>query len=85
VDVVVTDYNMPDLSGAALAAALHVQRPDLPVLLTSGYVSDTLRADAEQAGVRQVMQKEYTLEQLGALLHGVLNPDAAPPAGAETP
>jgi hypothetical protein len=31
------------------------------------------------------MQKEYTLEQLGALLHGVLNPDAAPPAGAETP
>jgi PAS domain S-box-containing protein len=85
VDVVVTDYNMPDLSGVALAAALHVQRPDLPVLLTSGYVSDTLRADAEQAGVRQVMQKEYTLEQLGALLHGVLNPDAAPPAGAETP
>jgi PAS domain S-box-containing protein len=73
VDVVVTDYNMPELSGLALATQLHELRPALPVLLTSGYVADTLRAQAEQAGVRHVMQKEYTLEQLGTLLHQLLD------------
>ncbi len=79
VDVVVTDYNMPEMSGVALATALHQQRPALPVLLTSGYVADTLRADAQQAGIRHVMQKEYTLEQLGFLLHRVLSPEGAEP------
>jgi PAS domain S-box-containing protein len=77
VDVVVTDYNMPEMSGLAFAALLHEQRPTLPVLLTSGYVAETLRAEAQQVGVRHVMQKEYTLEQLAPLLHRVLSPEGS--------
>ena len=78
VDVVVTDYNMPDLSGVALASQLQAQRPGLPVLLTSGYVAETLRAEALQAGIRHVMQKEYTLEQLAPLLQQVLDGQGSP-------
>ncbi len=53
----------------------------LPVLISSGYVSEELRANASALGVRAVMQKEHTLEELGALVHEVLRATPARPAG----
>ena len=82
VDVVVTDYNMPGMSGLQLAEALAAARPALPVVITSGYITDHLRADARRAGVRSVLHKEYTLEQLGSLLHQLLTDTAQPPGQA---
>ena len=66
--------NLADFAkhGTAVAARLHQLRPTLPVLLTTGYVADTLRAEAQLVGVCHVMHKEYTLEQLAPLLHRVL-------------
>jgi len=37
IDVLVTDWHMPDVSGDELACELLVQRPDLKVILMSGY------------------------------------------------
>jgi PAS domain S-box-containing protein len=37
VDLIVTDYAMPGMSGIELASAARVLRPDLPLLLASGY------------------------------------------------
>ena len=80
VDVVVTDFNMPNCTGLDVVRALARLRPDLPVVISSGYVSDDLRSSASELGVRAVMQKEHTLEELGALVHAALaasRPDAA--------
>ena len=71
-DVLVTDFNMPELSGLELAREAARLRPELPVIITSGYLSDALRAEVGQAGVRHVLQKEFTLEQLGPLVHRAL-------------
>ena len=79
VDLVLTDFNMPNFSGLDVARALAVVRPGLPVAISSGYISDELRASASELGVRGVMQKEHTLEELGALVHGIL---AADPSSA---
>lgn len=78
-DLVVTDFNMPKYSGLDVVRALAEIRPGLPVVISSGYVSDELRANAAALGVRAVMQKEHTLEELGALVHAVL--DASAPHG----
>ena len=72
VDIVVTDFNMPGLSGLALAEALTALRPDLPIVLSSGYVSEELLRDARRRGVREVIYKEDTIDQLGALLQRLL-------------
>lgn len=77
VDVVVTDFNMPGLSGLDVVRALARIRPALPVAITSGYISDELRASAAELRVAGVMQKEHTLEQLGALVHAALSRPAA--------
>ena len=71
-DVLVTDFNMPALSGLDLAIQIAALRPTLPVIISSGYVSESMRAEVLRAGVRHVLQKEYTLEQLGEVVHRAL-------------
>jgi len=76
-DVVVTDYNMPQGSGLDVARASHALRPELPVVISSGYLSEELRIAAAQAGVRRLLSKENTVEQLGAVLRELLDPTGA--------
>jgi PAS domain S-box-containing protein len=70
--VVVTDFNMPQLDGLQLAAEVRRLRPDLPVIVGSGYLSEDLRAGAERVGQVSLLAKEETFERLPALLHEVL-------------
>jgi len=39
-------------------------RPDLPVVIFSGYVTDELRADALRAGMREVVSKANTVDEM---------------------
>jgi len=71
-DAVVTDFNMPHLSGLDVVRALARIRPDLPVAISSGYISDELRSGARELGVSGLMHKENTLEELAALLQAAL-------------
>jgi CheY-like chemotaxis protein len=84
-DLVVTDHNMPGLSGLDIARSLTGLRPGLPVVVSSGYVSDALQADAARAGVRQVMQKEYMHEQLVNIVNRLLAEPAGPDSAGGGP
>jgi PAS domain S-box-containing protein len=73
-DIVVTDHNMPGLSGLDVAGEIARLRPGLPVVISSGYLSEEMLAAATRSGVRSVMQKEFTLEQLPEILFRLLAP-----------
>ena len=57
--------------GLDLAEALAQLRADLPVVISSGYISEELRIGAE-LGVRHLLQKQHTAEELAGLLRRVL-------------
>ena len=71
-DVVVTDLNMPLLSGLQLSSEIGFIRRDLPVLIASGYVGKELADAARQAGAVGVVQKELAVDQLPKRLRDVL-------------
>jgi CheY-like chemotaxis protein len=71
-DVAVTDLNMPQISGLDVARELARIAPGLPVIISSGNIPDQLQVEARQAGVRALLHKQYTLEELGAVIHWVL-------------
>jgi CheY-like chemotaxis protein len=71
-DIVVSDLNMPRLSGLDVARALHGIRPELPVVISSGNLPHQLQNEARLAGVRALLDKQYTLEELGGVIHWVL-------------
>jgi CheY-like chemotaxis protein len=61
-DMVVTDYNMPYLSGLEVARAVRNLRPDLPVAIASGFIDSVLLARAEESGARELIVKAATIE-----------------------
>ena len=63
-DLVVTDYNMPVLTGLDVAREIKDIRADLPVLLASGYITEELRQKAPAAGVRELIYKPNTADDL---------------------
>jgi PAS domain S-box-containing protein len=71
-DIVVTDFNMPEMNGMELAQALSVAAPRLPVIITSGFISDEMRQQATALHIGALLQKEYTLERLAGLVDSVL-------------
>ncbi|MCR9245393.1 MAG: PAS domain S-box protein [bacterium] len=68
---VVLDYTMPGFSGSKVAAAMREQRPDLPILLVSGYdVAD--RADTRAVRVDAILSKPFTPSELRAAVAALL-------------
>ncbi len=60
--LLLTDYNMPGMSGLDVARSVLALNPALPVAVASGYITDELQAEARAAGVREVVFKTDAVE-----------------------
>jgi len=72
-DVVVTDDVMPGLTGTGLARVVRNHRPDLPVVLMSGYNGPILAQRALAAGVSELLVKPLQSRDIAAALDRVLH------------
>jgi two-component system, cell cycle sensor histidine kinase and response regulator CckA len=72
-DAVVSDLSMPGMTGPDLARELLALRPSLPIVLTSGYVREEDGNRLRELGIRDLVLKPNTVEDLGATLHKVLS------------
>jgi two-component system, cell cycle sensor histidine kinase and response regulator CckA len=71
-DLVISDYNMPSVSGLDLARRVIELRADLPVVITSGDTSDDLLKRAKAIGVSAVVSKQDTFERIAPVAQEVL-------------
>ena len=60
------------MTGPDLAAAARHIRPDLPIVLATGFLDDTARASVATLGIDLVLSKPYTLRDLSTALRTVL-------------
>jgi PAS domain S-box-containing protein len=79
-DLAVTDFNMPVMSGLEVAQALKEIRPALPVVMASGYITEELRAKAPAAGIRELIYKPNTVDDLCAAVARFANAQNGKPA-----
>ena len=61
VDLVLADFAMPEMTGAELAKAIHGKRPDLPVVIVTGYGGREVLRDFGEA---KILQKPYAENEL---------------------
>jgi CheY-like chemotaxis protein len=69
-DLIITDQNMPGMAGTELARQIKRIRAALPVVISSGYISEELKAKAREAGVAEVIDKTRNIERLAGSVRG---------------
>ena len=78
VDLLLTDIGLPGLSGRQLADAARRLRPELRVLLMTGYAESAALADGILAPGMSMITKPFTLDALVARVREALAGPAAP-------
>ena len=71
-DLVITDYTMPHLTGVALAEEIIRIRPDIPIILCTGFIESIEEESLEQYGIRELLTKPINLHTLATAVHRVL-------------
>ncbi len=70
-DLVITDQVMPGMTGGELACALDALRPDLPVILLTGYADE---GTERCASIRCRLTKPISARELAQTIHRFLHP-----------
>ena len=72
-DLIITDMAMPDLTGKDLATELLKIRPDIPIILCTGYSSIISKESAKEMGIREFCMKPIDWKQLATTVRKVLD------------
>ena len=71
-NLVITDQNMPRLTGMELAEKMLLIRPDIPIILCTGFTEVIDGKDAKARGVQEFMMKPFSARQLAETIRRVL-------------
>jgi signal transduction histidine kinase/ActR/RegA family two-component response regulator len=72
-DLLITDQTMPKLSGTDLAQEVILVRPDIPVILCTGFSRAVDAKQAQAMGIREFIMKPITKYQIAGAIRRVLN------------
>lgn len=71
-DLVITDMAMPNLTGDKLSTAILKLRPDIPIIICTGYSETLSREDASKIGITAYATKPVNRSELATLIREVL-------------
>ncbi|HSO17828.1 MAG TPA: response regulator [Desulfosarcina sp.] len=72
-DLVITDMTMPGMTGDQLAEALLRLRPDLPIVICTGFSKRLSSIKASSLGIRAFLMKPVTVQELSRTVREVLD------------
>ncbi len=74
-DLVITDMTMPNMIGTELAKRLIDIRPDIPIILCTGFSEAISEEKAKAIGIREYVMKPITIHDLATTIRKALNKD----------
>ena len=73
VDLAIIDYKLPNGNGLELIKSIRKMKPDLPIIIITGFGDKSLVVNALRAGVSDFMEKPLSLKYLMKKITGILN------------
>lgn len=71
-DLVITDMTMPGLTGERLAEKILEKRPELPIIMCTGFNDKASTIKAKNLGIKEVLQKPVNLENIFPLIRNLI-------------
>jgi CheY-like chemotaxis protein len=71
-NAVLSDEAMPEMTGSEMVVEIRRIRPDIPIVLMSGYVTAALATRAREAGVAEVLSKPLAAREIARSLASAL-------------
>jgi len=75
-DLLITDQTMPGMTGTQLVSAVRRCRPDLPVILCTGYSNGLTPKTAKNLGAARLMTKPFGVNDMARAIREVLDAPA---------
>ncbi len=72
-DLVITDQTMPGMTGADMARRMIQVRPDIPIILCTGYSTIIAEKDAKAIGIKEFALKPLAKQDIAQLIRKVLD------------
>ena len=72
IDLMITDHTMPRMTGLQLAAEVSALKPELPIILCSGYSEAVTPEEAAKAGIRHFLAKPMDMRLLAMAIREIL-------------
>lgn len=72
IDIVVTDTTMPYINGVDLAAKLMAIRPDIPIIICTGFTTIISMEEARQRGIRDFIMKPFKIRDIATRIRDIL-------------
>ncbi len=76
-DVVITDLDMPEVDGWAVAAAVKARKPGTHVVMLTGWAGEIAPEDFKKRGIDVVLAKPFSRVELEAAIASLLAPQSA--------
>lgn len=73
VDLVVTDTTMPYMNGVDLAEKMLAHKPDLPVIICTGFTTLISVDDAREKGIRDFVMKPFKIKDIASRIREILD------------
>lgn len=72
IDLIITDLTMPEMTGVEFTEQVKKNRPQLPVILWSGYADLGGHESLVSGTIEQILHKPFTVQGLSQVVHKVL-------------
>jgi len=72
-DLVITDMTMPNMTGDKLTQAIMEVRPDIPVILCTGYSNQITKLQAKAIGIETFLFKPVVMDKLARAIRNAVD------------
>jgi PAS domain S-box-containing protein len=78
IDLVITDQTMPNLTGIELAKKLVKIRPDIPIILCSGFSEVISKEEVKAIGIREYIDKPIVRNTIAGVIRQIFDSERTP-------